>query len=208
MMPPRWLKPLLFVLLFVPMATLAVAWICLLNGQAVPGMTAEPVMHTTRELGEWSLRILLAALAVTPLARLTGWTPIVAARRMIGLIAFTYVLVHWSFWMWLELDWSFTELVKEVTKRWYILAGMAGFLSLLPLAITSTRAWVKRLGARRWQGLHSLAYVAGAAGCIHYAMLVKGNQAGPKIYLAILAFLLVARSLPQQTWLRPKRRSV
>jgi sulfoxide reductase heme-binding subunit YedZ len=205
MAPPRWLKPGLFILLFVPMAALAIAWARLLNGQAVPWLTAEPVAQTTRELGEWSLRILLGALAVTPIARLTGWTPILSTRRMIGLIAFTYVLVHWSFWMWLELDWSLGELVKEVTKRRFILAGMVGFVCLLPLAVTSTRGWVKRLGGRRWQTLHSLAYVAGAAGCIHYAMLVKGNQPAPKIYLAILALLLVLRSVPQQKWLRPGR---
>ena len=205
MKKPVWLKPLLFMLLLAPLVGLAIAWAQLLSGADVPGLTADPVKHTTLELGEWSLRSLLAALAITPIARLTGWTPILTARRMVGLIAFSYVLIHWSFWMWLDLAWSIDELIKEITKRWYVLAGMTGFICLLPLAVTSTRGWVKRLGARRWQALHSLAYVAGTAGCIHFAMLAKGNQSEPKLYLAILAALLAARYAPQQKWLRPKR---
>lgn len=196
MKKPVWLKPLLFILLLFPMASLGLAWIRLLNGASIPWLTADPVAATTRMLGEWSLRILLAALAISPLAKLTGWNQLIAARRMVGLIAFTYVLVHWSFWMGLDLAWSPTELLKEVAKRRYILFGMAGFLCLLPLAVTSTRGWVKRLGARRWQKLHRIVYLAGAAGCIHYAMLVKGNQIAPRIYLSILAAILAARYIP------------
>src|SRR3546814_11525951 len=98
--------------------------------------------------------------------------------------------------MWLDLAWSPAELAKEIAKRRYVLFGMAGFLCLLPLAITSTRGWIRRLGARRWQSLHRLVYVAGAAGCIHYAMLVTGNPAAPTIYLLILAMLPAARPLP------------
>lgn len=200
MKKPIWLKPLIFIAMITPMALLAFAWVQLLSGQKVPSLTADPVAQTTRELGEWSLRSLLAALAVTPIARLTGWTQILTARRMVGLFAFTYVLVHWTFWMSLDLAWSPAELGKEIVKRRYILFGMTGFLCLLPLALTSTKGWIKRLGARRWQKLHRLAYLAGAAGCIHYAMLVKGNQLAPKIYLSILAVLLAARYLP------PRRR--
>src|SRR3546814_310853 len=176
-----WLKPLLFVVLLAPMMLLAIDWVQLLSGQKVTGLTADPVAQTTRELGEWSLRSLLVALAITPIARLSGWSQILTARRMVGLIAFTYVLVHWTFWMSLDLAWSPTELAKEIVKRRYILFGMTGFLCLLPLAITSTKGWVKRLGARRWRKLHHLVYLAGAAGCIHFAMLVKGNQTAPKI---------------------------
>lgn len=194
---PVWLKPLLFSGLLAPMAFLGVEWARLLSGATVPALTADPVAHSTRELGEWSLRTLLAALAVTPIVRLSGWTPLLGARRMLGLIAFSYVLVHWTFWMSLDLGWSITQLTKEITKRRYILFGMTGFLCLLPLAVTSTRGWIRRLGARNWQRLHRLVYLAGAAGCIHYAMLVKGNQIGPKIYLAILTLLLILRYLPE-----------
>src|SRR3546814_16132522 len=102
MKKPVWLKPLLFVVLLAPMTVLAISWVRLLSGTDVPALTADPVAETTRVLGEWSLRSLLAALAVTPVARLTGWTPILTARRMVGLIAFSSVLVHWSFWMWLD----------------------------------------------------------------------------------------------------------
>src|SRR3546814_11218373 len=118
---------------------------------------------------------------------------------MVGLIAFSYVLVHWSFWMWLDLAWSPAELAKEIAKRRYVLFGMAGFLCLLPLAITSTRGWVRRLGARRWQSRHRLVYGAGAAGCIHYAMVVKGNQAAPHIYLLIKSLRAADRYQPKHT---------
>ena len=194
----RWLKPAIFVAMLIPMAGLGWAWAQLLSGQKVPWLTADPVAETTRQLGLWSLRFLLVALAVTPVARLTGWTPIIAARRMIGLFAFSYVLVHWSFWMWLDLAWSPAELIKEIAKRRYVLFGMAGFACLLALAVTSTRGWIKRLGASRWQKLHRLVYVAGVAACIHYAMVLKGNQSSPKIYLAMLAALLAARYLPRR----------
>src|SRR3546814_20184822 len=99
MKKPVWLKPLLFVVRLAPITVLAISWGRLLSGTDVPALTADPVAETTRVLGEWSLRSLLAALAVTPVARLTGWTPILTARRMVGLIAFSYVLVHWCFWM-------------------------------------------------------------------------------------------------------------
>src|SRR3546814_10073782 len=88
----------------------AIVWVQLLSGQKVPGLTADPVAQTTRELGEWSLRSLLVALAITPIARLSGWTPILTARRMVGLIAFTYVLVHWTFWMSLRSEEHTSEL--------------------------------------------------------------------------------------------------
>lgn len=205
MKPQHWLKPPIFILMIVPITGLGWAWAQLLSGQKVPWLTADPVAETTRQLGLWSLRFLLVALAVTPVARLTGWKAILSARRMIGLFAFGYVLIHWSFWMWLDLAWSPAELAKEIAKRRYVLVGMAGFLCLLPLAITSTRGWIKRLGARRWQKLHRLVYLAGVAGCIHYAMVLKGNQSSPKIYLAILAVLLAARFLPPR---RPKRPAI
>lgn len=194
----RWLKPAIFVAMLIPMAGLGWAWAQLLSGYKVPWLTADPVAETTRQLGLWSLRFLLVALAVSPVARLTVWTQIIAARRMIGLFAFSYVLVHWSFWMWLDLAWSPAELVKEIAKRRYVLFGMAGFACLLALAVTSTRGWIKRLGASSWQKLHRLVYVAGVAGCIHYAMVLKGNQSSPKVYLAILAALLAARYLPHR----------
>jgi len=206
MKPPVWLKPAIFILLLIPMALLAIAWARLLAGQDVRWMTADPVAHTTRELGEWSLRSLLAALAITPIARLSGYSPILACRRMVGLIAFTYVLCHWCFWMTMDLEWSPARLFHEISRHPYILFGMTGFLCLLPLAITSTRGWVKRMGARKWQALHRIVYIAGAAGIIHYSMVLKGNQPSPKIYAVILFLLLIARYAPQQKWARPSRR--
>lgn len=201
----NWPKTGLFILLSVPLAALALAWMRLLGGGSVPSLTADPVAHTTRQLGEWSLRMLLLALAVTPVARLSGWTRLLAVRRMVGLFAFAYVLAHWTFWMSLDLEWSIGQLGREIAKRRYILLGMTGFLCLLPLALTSTKGWIRRLGARRWQRLHQLVYLAGAAGCIHYAMLVKGNQIAPRIYLGILAILLTARYIPPRRRARAER---
>src|SRR3546814_659247 len=113
-----WLKPLLFVVLLAPMMLLAIDWVQLLSGQKVTGLTADPVAQTTRELGEWSLRSLLVALAITPIARLSGWSQILTARRMVGLIAFTYVLVHWTFWMRSEERRVGKECVSTCRSRW------------------------------------------------------------------------------------------
>src|SRR3546814_16265236 len=109
----------------------AIVWVQLLSGQKVPGLTADPVAQTTRELGDWSLRSLLVALAITPIERLSGWTPILTARRIVGLIAFIYVLVHWTFWLTLDLAWSPTELAKVMCKRRYIMFGLLGLLCRL-----------------------------------------------------------------------------
>ncbi len=196
---PGWVKPAVHAGLFLPMLYLMLAWAELLWFD--PGsdrLGFEPVERTHNLLGLWAIRILLLALAVTPVHRLSGWTPVMALRRMIGLWAFAYAAVHLLFFMALELDFSLAALWTAAMKRNFILFGLAAFLCLLPLALTSTRAAIKRLGGRSWQRLHRLVYVAGLAASVHFILRVKGFQLEPWIYLALLLALLGIRFMPSR----------
>ncbi|WP_235945428.1 sulfite oxidase heme-binding subunit YedZ [Thermaurantiacus tibetensis] len=160
-------------------------------------LTAEPVAYTHNALGLAALRALLASLSCTPLRRLTGWGGVMALRRLFGLWAFAYGAMHLLFFLFAELDWSLPALAAETAKRPFILAGMVAFLAMAPLAATSTAAAIRWLGARRWQALHRLAYVAGVAACVHFLLRVKGFQWEPWLYLGGLALLLLVRLVPR-----------
>ncbi len=157
-----------------------------------------PVETLRLDTGEAALVILLCTLAVTPLRRLTGWNRLQGLRRMLGLWAFFYALVHLALYILLEqacLYWSDCRLsliVDDVVKRKFILSGMVSFLAMLPLALTSTKGWIRRLG-KRWQKLHRLAYLAGAAGVVHFIWKTKVPEPKPYAYGAILVLLLLAR---------------
>jgi sulfoxide reductase heme-binding subunit YedZ len=197
--PPRWLKPAVHAVVALPVLYLLLAWAELLFLD--PGslrLSAEPVAETHNALGLMALRSLVAALAVTPIHRLTGWTPVMSLRRMLGLWAFAYASVHLGFYLAMELDFSLALLWAEAVKKPFILFGMLGLLAMAPLAATSTRAAIKALGGRRWQALHRLAYLAGIAGCIHFLLRVKGFQPEPWIYAAVLALLLAMRLMPSR----------
>lgn len=195
----EWLKPAVFALLGLPLAYLAIRWIQFTaSGGESRALTAEPVAYTINFLGIGALRCLLLALAITPIDRLTGWTPLMTLRRMVGLFAFTYALVHLTVYFVLDLGGLVTELIREVAAHPFILLGMAAFLLLLPLALTSTRAWVRRLGARNWQRLHRAAYLTGVLGAAHYIYRVKGFELAPYAYAAGLAGLLALRLLPRR----------
>jgi sulfoxide reductase heme-binding subunit YedZ len=175
-----------------PLAWLALrAWL----GQ----LEAEPIKDVTHTTGIWTLRLLLACLAVTPLRRLFGWAELAPYRRTLGLLAFTYATLHFLTYSVLDLWDAWSTLVEDVLKRPYVTVGFAGFLCLVPLAVTSTRAWLRRLG-RRWVALHRLVYVAAVAGCLHFLWLVKKDVREPLIYFAVLAVLFAARFW---LWLRP-----
>lgn len=191
---PRWLKPVVFVALATPLLTLGWDWLMLFDGGDALG--ANPVERTIHRLGETGLRILLLALAVTPIHRVTGWTPIMTVRRVIGLWAFGYVFLHFAIFFGLDLLGSIAELWEEIRRRWFILFGMGALLLLLPLAVTSTRGWIRRLGGRNWQRLHRAVYIAGLLAIIHVVLEAKGRQAEPLVYGAILAVLLLLRFLP------------
>ena len=179
-------KPVVFVLCLGPLFWLA--------GRGLLGqLGANPIETVIRYLGDWALRFLLIALAVTPLRLVTGWSGVGRFRRMLGLYAFTYVVLHMLAYVGLDQLFDLAAIVREVIKRVYITIGMAALLMLLPLAITSTDKMIKRVGARNWRRLHRLAYVAGVAGSIHYIMMVKASLVQPGIYAAILTVLLGIR---------------
>ncbi|MEP6493460.1 MAG: protein-methionine-sulfoxide reductase heme-binding subunit MsrQ [bacterium] len=141
------------------------------------------------QTGLWTLRLLAVTLSVTPVRRIFGWNFLVKYRRMLGLFTFFYACVHLS--MWAGVDWFFAwgDMWGEIVKHKYILIGMTTWLILLPLAITSTKGWVRRLG-KRWVRLHRLVYIAAITGTIHYLWAVKKDTFFPLVYLAVFAALL------------------
>jgi sulfoxide reductase heme-binding subunit YedZ len=186
---PRWSgQAALTVAALLPATALALAT---LRGT----LGANPVETLEHETGEWTLRLLLATLAVTPLRRALGWAWLAKYRRTLGLLAFGYCCLHLSIYALVDLWGAWDTLLEDVLERPYITAGFTGFLLLLPLAITSTRAWLRRLG-RRWVVLHRLVYAAAVAGCLHFLWLVKADQREPLVYAGILALLLGARAWP------------
>lgn len=158
---------------------------------------ANPIEEITHRTGDWTIRLLLGALAVTPLRRLTGWNGIIRFRRTIGLLAFGYASLHFLTWvvldqgLFLQGD-ALGYVLDDVAKRPYITVGFTAFVLLVPLAVTSTRGWVRRLG-RRWTALHRVVYVVAALGTLHYLWLVKGEQVTPVWYALVLVVLLAAR---------------
>ena len=154
---------------------------------------ANPIEEITHRTGDWTLRLLLGTLAVTPLRRLTRWNAVIRYRRTLGLVTFTYACLHFITYIGIDQGLALTYVGEDIVKRPYITVGFAAFLLLVPLAVTSTTGWVRRLGGRRWAALHRLIYVAGAAGVLHYLWLVKGDQWTPVYYAAVLVVLLALR---------------
>jgi sulfoxide reductase heme-binding subunit YedZ len=191
-------KAVLFVLALVPLGYLVFA---VLTGRTSAN-PAEDIILTT---GIWALRFLLASLAITPLRRLTGWNVLIRYRRMLGLFAFFYACLHMLAYLAFDQLFSAARVLADVAKRPFITAGMVAFLSLVPLAITSTRGWIRRLG-RQWQTLHRLAYVAAAAACLHFIWKVKVAVGEPVYYAAILAVLLGLRLAWRARAIRAERR--
>jgi len=153
---------------------------------------ANPVERVTHVTGDWTLRFLLSSLAVTPLRRLFGWRWVAPLRRTLGLTAFGYACCHFLTYLVLDHFFDWRSIVEDVLERRYVTAGFAGFLCLVPLAATSTRAMMQRLG-RRWVPLHRLAYLAATLGVIHFLWLVKADLREPLVYAAVLALLLGLR---------------
>lgn len=158
-------------------------------GVAGLSLGANPVAEVTHELGLWGLNFLLLTLAITPLRRLTGSPQWLRFRRMLGLYAFAYLCLHFAMYVLVDqsLDWEI--LVEDVLKRPWITVGFAALLLLVPLALTSTQGWMRRLG-RRWQSLHRLAYVATGLGIWHYWWQVKLDASQPALYAGVFAVLM------------------
>ncbi len=189
------MKPLVFTLCLLPLAWLG--WAGMNDG-----LGANPIEFLIRTLGDWALRMLLVALAVTPMRQLTGWGWIGRLRRMLGLFAFAYALLHVAAWIGVDqfLDWG--TIGREIAKRRYILVGMSAFVILIALASTSTNGMIRRLGGRRWRLLHKSVYAAGILASLHYLMMVKVDIRPPLGHIVILALLLgwrVIKALPAPT---------
>jgi sulfoxide reductase heme-binding subunit YedZ len=170
-------------------------------------LTANPIEFITHFTGDWSLIFLLTTLSITPLRKISGWNNLVKFRRMLGLFAFFYALLHFSTYMVLDHFFDFQAIVKDIIKRPYVTAGFTGFVLLIPLAMTSTTAMIRRLG-KRWQLLHRLVYVAAIAGVIHFYWLVKADIRRPVQYATVLAVLLGYRLIARWTPLIAERFAV
>ncbi len=181
----RYGKALVFVLCLVPLA-----WLFWRGASGAIG--PNPVEAVTHATGDWTLRLLLVTLAVTPLRRLTGWVWLVRFRRMLGLFTFFYLVLHLSIYLWLDQFFVWGAIVEDVVKRPYITVGFAAFVLMAPLALTSTRGWMRRLGTR-WKRLHRLIYPIAILGVVHYWWLVKADIGEPAVYAAILVLLLLVR---------------
>ena len=164
-----------------------------LAGQAAFGdLGANPIESVEHTTGAWALRLLLATLAVTPLRRLTRWQAIATQRRTLGLFAFAYASAHFFTWSVLDNGLEWASISEDIAKRPFVTVGFTAFVLLIPLAATSTRASIKRLG-KRWIKLHRLVYVTAALGVLHFFWLVKKDLRPPLVYAAVLAVLLGVR---------------
>jgi methionine sulfoxide reductase heme-binding subunit len=182
----RYLKPVIFLACLGPLARLA--W------KGFHGMLgANPIEVITHSTGDWTLTFLLVTLSITPLRRLTRQYWLVGLRRMFGLYAFFYGCLHLTTYLWLDKFFDIHEMLRDVAKRRFITAGLTAFVLMTPLALTSTRGWIRRLGGKRWQALHRLIYFSATAGVIHYIWLVKADLHKPLEYAAVLAMLLLYR---------------
>jgi methionine sulfoxide reductase heme-binding subunit len=185
----RWwiFKPAVFVACLVP-----AVW--LLWDTFTGNLSANPIEDIRNRTGIWTLRFLMITLSVTPLRRITGWFSLIRFRRMLGLFAFFYAFVHLFTYIWLDQAFAWGAMLKDATTtRPFILSGLLGFILLIPLAITSTKKWIVRLGGKRWQMIHRLIYAGAAVGVLHYYWRVKLDVTRPLAYAAVLAVLLALR---------------
>ncbi|MFO0582842.1 MAG: protein-methionine-sulfoxide reductase heme-binding subunit MsrQ [Anaeromyxobacter sp.] len=187
-----------FALCLAPLAKLGV-------DLATGGLGANPIEAILNRLGFWTLTLLVASLAATPLNALLGISWPLRARRMIGLWAFAYATLHLLFYVAVDQGLDVGLLAADVAKRKFMTVGFAAWLLLVPLAVTSTDGWVRRLGFRAWKRLHRLVYAAAALGVVHFVWRVKADLRLPLAFGAVLAVLLAARLVPEGFGLRRRR---
>ncbi|MBK8174735.1 MAG: sulfoxide reductase heme-binding subunit YedZ [Rhodospirillales bacterium] len=179
-------KPAVFALCLAPFVWIACQ-------AATGGLGANPIEALIRSLGDWTLRFLLITLMVSPVAKIFAWPLAMRFRRMIGLFAFFYAVMHLATWIAIDQFFAWPLIWAAIVKKPFITIGMLAAVLLLPLAVTSTSAMIKRLGARRWKRLHMLIYPAAILGCVHFYMMVKADVREPLIYAGVLAGLLAWR---------------
>lgn len=192
----RWFKVVVFLACLGPLARLG--W------KAYSGMLgANPIEVITHSTGDWTLIFLLVTLAVTPLRKLTGQLWLIRFRRMFGLFGFFYGCLHFTTYIWLDKFFDVHEMLADIGKRKFITVGFLAFVLMIPLALTSTKGWIRRLGGRNWNWLHRLIYISAIAGVIHYIWLVKADLRKPLEYALVLSLLLGYRVV---VWLFPSIR--
>ena len=184
----RLYKPVIFFICLVPL-------ILLFRNFYLDQLGANPFEVLTRNTGEWTLRFILITLAMTPLRQLSGSAWPLKLRRMLGLFSFFYVCVHLSTYLWLDHFFDWDEIITDIIKRPYITIGMLAFILLIPLAITSNKIMMRRLG-KHWKSLHKLVYLISVLGVLHFLLLVKADLLEPLIYASILFLLLTLRWKP------------
>jgi sulfoxide reductase heme-binding subunit YedZ len=191
----KWLKVPVFLVCLVPVGILV--W-----GYMHDDLTANPIEYITHSTGDWTIRFLIITLAITPARKLLKLPAFIRYRRMMGLFAFFYVCLHFTTYLWLDKAFDFHDMWADVAKRKFITVGFAGFLMMVPLAITSTAGWIRRMGGKKWLLLHRLIYFSAIAGVIHYAWLVKSDERKPIQYGVLVAVLLLYRL---SVWLTGKK---
>jgi sulfoxide reductase heme-binding subunit YedZ len=182
----RYLKPVIFLACLAPLGILV--WRGFHSA-----LGANPIEAITHATGDWTLRFLLGTLSITPLRRLTRQYWLIGLRRMLGLFAFFYGVLHLMTYLWLDKFFAVHEMLADIAKRKFITAGMTAFTLMIPLALTSTKWSIRKLGGKRWQALHRLIYASAAAGVIHYIWLVKADLKKPLEYATVLGALLLYR---------------
>jgi methionine sulfoxide reductase heme-binding subunit len=190
----KWTKVAVFASCLVPLGILV-------REGFTGGLGANPVEFIEHATGDWTIRFLAITLAITPLRKLLGLPLLIRYRRMVGLFAFFYGCLHFSTYLIFDQMLSLSEMWQDVMKRRYITLGFTGFVLLVPLAVTSTAGWIRRLGGRRWQRLHQAIYVTAVAGVIHYYWLVKSDVRQPLLYAGIIGVLLAWRFF---NWMRQR----
>ena len=181
-MSKRWIKIPVFLLALVPVALLV-------RGMLTGNLGVNPAETVQLQTGRWALKFLLTSLAITPVRRLTGWNIVIQYRRMLGLFAFFYATLHFASYIVLDQYFALDAMMADIVKRPFITVGFTAFVLMAPLALTSTKGWIRRLG-RRWQLLHRLIYVSAICAIVHFAWKVKVFTGDPVIYAAVLTLLL------------------
>jgi sulfoxide reductase heme-binding subunit YedZ len=185
---PVWLRWPVIIISLLPAAWIGFAlWSDLTKNTRYLG--ANPVKEMEHFMGEWNIRFLVLTLLISPLIKVTGWGWLIRYRRIFGLLAFFYIFCHLAIYFVLDVELDWALLVEDVSDRLYITLGMLGFLLLVPLALTSTKGWIKRLGNRRWNALHWLIFPAVVLGLVHYYMAVKRDIREPLFYAIIFGAL-------------------
>jgi methionine sulfoxide reductase heme-binding subunit len=179
----RIVKPLVFLLSLAPVLLLTYNFF-------TENLSANPVADITNTTGTWTLRFLMMTLAVSPIRNITGLNIVPQLRRMLGLFAFFYGCLHFTTYVWLDQSFAWGDIMKDIAKRPFITFGLASFVLMIPLAVTSWNLMIRWMGGRRWKALHRLVYVTGIGGVVHYLWLVKADTQRPLMYGALLALLL------------------